>query len=109
MSLPTDLVSFKISAERLQIPLTRSPPPNDPQIESFVVDLIEKQVAMAEGDAVVLVDACVIRHGAREELNDFVKKTKFPVYSTPMGKTAVDENFECYGGVIVLIATIIIH
>ena len=64
---------------------------------------------MAEGDAVVLVDACVIPHGPREELNCFVKKTKSPVYPTPMGKTAVDENFECYGGVIVLKATIIIH
>ncbi|KAG5349535.1 hypothetical protein C0989_003292 [Termitomyces sp. Mn162] len=99
LSLPTDLVSAKISTERLRTPLTRSPPPNDPQIESFVVDLIAKQFEEAEGDVVVLVDACAIRHGVKEELNEFLKKTKFPVYSTPMGKTAVDENFERYGGI----------
>ncbi|KAG6901008.1 hypothetical protein C0995_002540 [Termitomyces sp. Mi166 len=99
LSLPTDLVSAKISTERLHTPLTRSPPPNEPQIESFVVDLIAKQFEEAEGDVVVLVDACAIRHGAKEELNEFLKKTKFPVYSTPMGKTAVDENFERYGGI----------
>ncbi|KAG5727919.1 putative pyruvate decarboxylase C13A11.06 [Termitomyces sp. T112] len=83
LSLPTDLVSANISTERLSIPLTRNPPPNDPQTESFVIDLIAKQFEVAEGDAVVLVDA----------------KTKFPVYSTPMGKTVVDENFERYGGI----------
>ncbi|KAG6864822.1 hypothetical protein C0993_008500 [Termitomyces sp. T159_Od127] len=99
LSLPTDLVSAKISTERLRTPLTRSPPPNNPQIESFVVDAIAKQFEEAQGDAVVLVDACVIRHGVKDELNEFLKKTKFPVYSTPMGKTAVDENFERYGGI----------
>ncbi|KAG6891359.1 hypothetical protein C0992_008474, partial [Termitomyces sp. T32_za158] len=99
LSLPTDLVSAKISTERLHTPLTRSPPPNNPQIESFVVDAIEKQFEEAQGDVVVLVDACVIRHGVKEELNEFLKKTKFPVFSTPMGKTAVDENFERYGGI----------
>lgn len=101
LSLPTDLVSAKISTERLRTPLTRSPPPNNPQIESFVVDAIAKQFEEAQGDAVVLVDACVIRHGVKEELNEFLRKTKFPVYSTPMGKTAVDENFERYGGVCI--------
>ena len=43
LSLPTDLVSAKISTERLRTPLTRSPPPNDPQIESFVIDTIVKR------------------------------------------------------------------
>ncbi|KAG6894240.1 hypothetical protein C0992_006957 [Termitomyces sp. T32_za158] len=99
LSLPTDLVSAKISTERLRTPLTRSQPPNDPQIESFVIDTIVKRLEEAGGDVVVLVDACAIRHGVKEELNEFLRKTKFPVYSTPMGKTAVDENFERYGGI----------
>ncbi|KAG6856421.1 hypothetical protein H0H87_004640 [Tephrocybe sp. NHM501043] len=99
MSLPTDLVSAKISTERLRTPLSRSPPHNDPQIESFVLDLIQKQFEEADGDAVVLVDACTIRHDSKGELKEFLQMTKFPVYSTPMGKTAIDENFERYGGI----------
>ncbi|KAG6830708.1 hypothetical protein H0H92_015184 [Tricholoma furcatifolium] len=99
LSLPTDLVSAKISTERLRTPLTRSPPHNDEQIESFVLDLIVKQFEEAEGDAVVLVDACTIRHDAKDELNEFIRKTKFPVYSAPMGKAAVDETYERYGGI----------
>ncbi|KAG6850282.1 hypothetical protein H0H93_015539 [Arthromyces matolae] len=99
LSLPTDLVSAKISTERLHTPLSRSAPPNNPQVESFVTDLIVKQVEDAEGDVVVLVDACALRHGVTEELNEFLRKTSFPVYSTPMGKTAVDESYERYGGI----------
>ncbi|KAG6884170.1 hypothetical protein C0992_006841 [Termitomyces sp. T32_za158] len=99
LSLPTDLVSAKISTERLRTPLTRNPPPNDPQIESFVIDTIVRILEEAGGDVVVLVDACAIRQGVKEELNEFLRKTKFPVYSTPMGKTTVDENFERYGGI----------
>ncbi|KAG6866293.1 hypothetical protein C0991_006389 [Blastosporella zonata] len=99
MALPTDLVSAKISTERLRTPLTRSPPHNDPQIESFVLDLVVKQFEQAQGDAVILVDACTIRHDTRDELKEFLEETKFPVYSTPMGKTAVDENYDRYGGI----------
>ncbi|KAF5382607.1 hypothetical protein D9615_002967 [Tricholomella constricta] len=99
ISLPTDLVHTKISSTRLRIPLTRSLPLNDPQVESFVLGQIVKLFEEAKGDALVLVDACTIRHDVREELNDFLKKTGFPVYAAPMGKTAVDENYERYGGI----------
>lgn len=102
LSLPTDLVYAQISSERLQIPLTNSPPPNDPKVESFVLDLVVKQFEEAKGDAVVLVDACTIRHDVRDEINDFLRKTGFPVYAAPMGKTAVDEDYDRYGGVRLL-------
>jgi pyruvate decarboxylase len=99
LSLPTDLVFKDISAERLKIPLARNPPNNDAQVESFVLDLICEQFEQAAGDVVVLVDACMIRHDVREEVNELLRKTGFPVYAAPMGKTAVDENYERYGGV----------
>ncbi|KAG5642153.1 hypothetical protein DXG03_003557 [Asterophora parasitica] len=99
IALPTDLVHQKISSESLRIPLTRSPPHNNPQVESFVLEQIVTLFEAAQGDAVVLVDACAIRHDVREELNDFLRKTGFPVYAAPMGKTAVDENYERYGGI----------
>ncbi|KXN93339.1 Pyruvate decarboxylase [Leucoagaricus sp. SymC.cos] len=99
MTVPTDMVHQEISGERLKIPLTRHTAPNDLQTEEFVLDLIQERVREAEGDLVVIVDACVIRFDAQQEVKDFLKATGFPVYSTPMGKTAIDESYNRYGGV----------
>lgn len=99
LTLPTDLVYTKISSAQLGIPLSRSPPPNDPDVEKFVLDEIVKLVEAVDNDAIFLVDACAIRHDVRDELDEMIRKTGFPVYSAPMGKTAVSEQYERYGGV----------
>ncbi|KAF8650164.1 hypothetical protein AX16_005398 [Volvariella volvacea WC 439] len=99
LTLPTDLVNEAISADRLQIPLDRNFPRNDPPVESFVLDLICNQVKAAAGDVVVLLDACTIRHDVCKEIKEFLSKTGFPVYAAPMGKTAIDENYDRYGGI----------
>ena len=64
-----------------------------------MINLIHERVTTAGGDVIVLVDACVIRHGVRKEVVDFLHETGFPVYASPMGKTAIDENNKRYGGV----------
>ena len=64
-----------------------------------MINLIHERVTAVGGDAIVLVDACVIRQGVRKEVVDFLHETGFPVYATPMGKTAIDENHKRYGGV----------
>ena len=97
--LPTDLVNEKISAESLRVPISRDLPPNDPQVEDFVLDLIHDKIEEANGDVIVLVDACAIRHDVRKELLELLEVTKFPVYAAPMGKTAISEDYERYGGV----------
>ena len=102
LSVPTDLVLAEISSARLRLPLNRNPPQNPPDVEAYVLDIISKQFEAAGGDVVVLVDACTIRHGAREEVNDFLRKTGFPVYAAPMGRTAINEDYERFGGVRVL-------
>jgi TPP-dependent 2-oxoacid decarboxylase len=99
LTLPTNLVFEKISSERLKIPLSRLPPPNDPEMEEFVLNEIVKLVEHAADDIVILVDACAIRHDVRDEVNELITRTGYPVYSAPMGKTAVSENYERYGGV----------
>ncbi|KAF8895454.1 thiamine diphosphate-binding protein [Infundibulicybe gibba] len=101
LTLPTDLVFEEISSSRLQIPISRNPPVNDPQVEEFVLSSIVKVVDDAHGDVVVLVDACAIRHDVRLELEQLLQKTGFPVYAAPMGKTSVDENYPRYGGIYV--------
>lgn len=99
MTLPTDTAYEKVSAERLRIPLSRNPPTVEPDIEDFVINEILKLVEEAKGDAILLVDACTIRHHVVEEVRELARKTKLPVYSAPMGKSAVPEGYERYGGV----------
>ena len=99
LSLPTDVAYERISAARLGIHLNREPPENAPDIEASVIESIYKLVKEADCDVVVLVDACTIRHRIKKELREFLDKTQLPVYATPMGKTAIDEDYPRYGGV----------
>ena len=102
--LPTDIVHERIPATRLKTPLNIVPPANEPEIEAFVLDEIVKLVegvtkGEEKGEVVVLVDGCAIRHCVKEEVDELVRKTGFPVFAAPMGKTALDESYERYGGV----------
>jgi pyruvate decarboxylase len=99
LMLPTDRVYNKIPRARLDKPLQSNPKPNDPHTEEFVLREIQKLVERAGSEAVILVDACTIRHDVTEETWDLIDRTGFPVYSAPMGKTAVPEDYERYGGV----------
>ncbi|KAI6041421.1 thiamine diphosphate-binding protein [Pisolithus marmoratus] len=101
LTLPFDLVGEKVPAKRLKVPLLRTPPPNDPEVEAYVLAEIVKLVEEAGNDIVILVDACTIRHGVRAEVLDLVDETHFPVYAAPMGKTAVSEQHDCYGGIYI--------
>ncbi|KAH9481895.1 Putative pyruvate decarboxylase C3G9.11c [Psilocybe cubensis] len=102
LALPTDLVTQEISSDSLQFPLSRYVAQNDPAAEKFVVDRISHLFgqSMAQGEeAVVLVDLGAIRHDVVKEVYDLVNRTGFPVFCTPMAKTAIDETYERYGGV----------
>ncbi|KAF8908910.1 thiamine diphosphate-binding protein [Gymnopilus junonius] len=101
LTLPTDMVLQEVSSERLNIPLSNEPQINPPLKEEFVLQTIHERVQEADGDVVVIVDACVIRHGVRDEVQDFLGETGFPVYATPMGKTAINENYKRYGGIYI--------
>jgi pyruvate decarboxylase len=101
LTLPTDLAYTLIPSGRLSTPLTRLPTPNDTQTEKFVLDSIVKLCEDSKGDAIVLVDAGTIRHDVREEVKELVRAWKVPVYSAPMGKSALDESEEGYGGIYV--------
>ncbi|KLO14832.1 pyruvate decarboxylase [Schizopora paradoxa] len=102
LTLPTDLSFAKIPAvKRLQTPLALETPLNDPEVEKVVVREIIKEIHDADKDAVILVDACAIRHHVVDETAELIKRTGFPVYSAPMGKTAVSETNDRYGGLYV--------
>lgn len=99
LTLPTDTAYENVSSERLRIPLSRNPPTAEPEIEDFVIKEVMNLVKEANGDAILLVDACTIRHHVVEEVRELALKTKLPVYSAPMGKSAIPEGYERYGGV----------
>jgi len=85
-------------------PLSHCIPPNEPAVEKFVVDKIAKLAEAAQSGSgkdgiVILVDACAIRHHVRDEVRNLCEKTGFPVYAAPMGKTAINEEYDRYGGV----------
>ncbi|KAI8994177.1 pyruvate decarboxylase [Trametes punicea] len=101
LMLPTDIAYQRIPAKRLKTLLSIEPPANDPEVEKFVLDEIVKLVEEAQNDVIILVDACAIRHGVKKEVEQLYKRTGFPVYSAPMGKSAVSESYERYGGIYV--------
>ena len=98
------MVNERIPAIGLNTPLNLVPPENEPEIEAYVLDEIVRLVEGAtqgedKGEIVVLVDVGAVRHHAKEEVEELVQKVGFPVFAAPMGKTAVDETNERYGGV----------
>lgn len=99
LTLPTDLVYAKIPSGRLRIPLQTVPPPNEPDVQEFVLDEIFGLIKEAKGNVVIIVDACAVRHHVIEETRELVRRTGFPVYSTPMGKGAITEGEDRFGGV----------
>ncbi|CAI6338428.1 unnamed protein product [Periconia digitata] len=98
IGLPSDLVTKKVDGDRLNKPLDLAYPPNEPEKESYVVDVVLKYLHEAR-NPVILVDACAIRHRALKETHDFIVKSGIPVFVAPMGKGAVDETLPNYGGV----------
>ncbi|KAK3384762.1 thiamine diphosphate-binding protein [Podospora didyma] len=96
--LPTDMVEKKVEGQRLGTPIDLSELENDVEREDYVVDVVLRYLHAAQRP-IILVDACAIRHRVLSEVQDLVKKTKLPVFVTPMGKGAVNENEPTYGGV----------
>jgi len=99
ITLPTDLVNATVSATPLETPLDFTIPENCLATEAVVLDEIAKQVSVAQERVVVIVDGCALRHGVTGEVKDLLEKTKFPVFVAPMGKSAVDESYDRFGGV----------
>ena len=98
ITLPTDIVQKKVEGERLKTPIDLSFPPNQPEKEDYVVDVVLKYLQAAKSP-VILVDACAQRHHVLEEVHELIEKSGLPFFVAPMGKGAVDETLPGYGGV----------
>ncbi|EON65157.1 pyruvate decarboxylase [Coniosporium apollinis CBS 100218] len=98
ISLPSDMVQKKVEGERLKTPLDLEFPPNEPEKEDYVVDVVLRALHAAK-NPIILVDACAIRHRALEETHELISKSGIPTFVAPMGKGAVNETLPNYGGV----------
>ena len=98
IALPTDTVQKKVEGARLAAPLDLSFRKNDPEKEKYVTDMILKALYAAKSP-IILVDSCAIRHRVLAETHALIEMSNMPVFVTPMGKGAVNENHPQYGGV----------
>ncbi|GAA6058075.1 hypothetical protein JCM3770_002249 [Rhodotorula araucariae] len=116
LTLPTDLVFIPVDKKRLETPIIPEvvafdnthilPTGKKVQDETqkrleFVVKEIERLWESSK-EPIVLLDACAIRYGVGHLVRDLVQATKVKFYTTPMGRTAIDEDPENgFGGVYI--------
>ena len=98
IALPTDMVQKKVEGEKLKTKIDLHHPPNEPEKEDYVVDVVLKYLHQAK-NPIILVDACAQRHRVLDEVHQLVEKSGLPTFVTPMGKGAVNEALPNYGGV----------
>lgn len=91
LGLPANLVEAKLPASLLDTPIDVSLAPNDPEAQEEVVNTVLGLIRDAR-NPIILVDACASRHACKEEARQLVEATQFPVYTTPMGKSTIDEG-----------------
>ncbi|KAG7664143.1 uncharacterized protein J8A68_002326 [[Candida] subhashii] len=100
IGLPANLVDLKVPASLLDTPLDLSLRPNDPEAQDEVIENVQKLISEAT-NPIILVDACASRHDCKKEVEQLVDLTNFPVFTTPMGKSGVNESHPRFGGVYV--------
>lgn len=98
--LPTDLVFKEVDANLLETPLDLSTSPNHEETENEVVSVISELIYKSS-NTIILADACAIRHRVLDELHELIDKTELPAFVSPMGKGAINEESQPFGGVYV--------
>ncbi|SCV71113.1 BQ2448_2701 [Microbotryum intermedium] len=106
LTLPTDLVFSPVDASRLDTPVIpdgfsaddKTMLPSGEKIDESkmkVVDFVTKEITRlwdAAKNPTILIDACAIRYGVTHLVRDLVEATQVKYYTTPMGKSALDED-----------------
>ncbi|BGP14737.1 hypothetical protein JCM10213v2_002688 [Rhodosporidiobolus nylandii] len=116
LTLPTDLVYAPVDKRRLAKPvIPKSVGYDDQDVlptgkkveqeEQKRLEFVVKEITRLWDDAkepIILIDACAIRYGVGHLVRDLVKATGVKFYTTPMGRSAIDEDPENgFGGVYV--------
>lgn len=91
IAIPSNMVDMKVTSTRLEKPIDLSVVPNDEASQKEVIDRVLTMISKAKSP-VILVDACASRHNCKDEVQQLVEITQFPVFVTPMGKGTIDEG-----------------
>ncbi|CCG84848.1 protein of unknown function [Taphrina deformans PYCC 5710] len=100
LGIPTDMAYAEVSAKPLETKLDLSPRENEEELETYLIDEVLGLIHGAKAP-IILVDACAIRHRVLDEVNQLIRRTHFPVFCTPMGKSAISEELPEFGGVYI--------
>jgi len=97
IGIPTDTCFAKVSSATLKTPIVTSLEPNNEASENEVVTEIRKLLE-SKSNPIIIVDGGAVRHQVLPEVSQLIEVTPFPVFTTPMGKGAVDEKHPRFGG-----------
>ncbi|KAK6005405.1 hypothetical protein QM012_007047 [Aureobasidium pullulans] len=97
IQLPADMVDVKVSAAGLKTKISL-PPTSDGDSESKVSGRILELMHSAK-KPLIFVDGESRCLDILDEINELVKTTKWPVWTSPFGKGLVDEHLESFQGI----------
>ena len=97
IGIPTNVGELSVDSALLNTPINLAMPENDAEAQAEVVERLVALIEEAK-NPVILVDACAARHDVRKETARLAEVTQFPVFATPMGKSAFDESNPRFGG-----------
>ncbi|KAH7231460.1 hypothetical protein FSOLCH5_003632 [Fusarium solani] len=93
---PACLVTGKVPPPTDKLDL--SIPGYDSLLEDQVVDKVVSRIENAK-KPLIIVDGFTYRFGVKKQVNDLVRSTNFPTFTTPFGKGLVDEDMHNFQGV----------
>lgn len=92
-----DYVHVPVSAERLRTDISVLHPVNAKSEEAAITKIV--QAVLSAKNPLLLVDCLAARHNASQETRQLVDILDFPVFTTSMGKSIVNETHPKYCGV----------
>ncbi|KAL1921493.1 uncharacterized protein VTP21DRAFT_11209 [Calcarisporiella thermophila] len=97
LSIPTDVVSHKITVDMQPLPLKKKQQCTSEEFEA-TLEAILQEVEKAK-HPVILVDGCVVRHKVIRETTELVERTGLAFFASPFAKGAIDESHPQFRGV----------
>ena len=78
-------------------PIDLSLPENPRDVEDAAINQIVEEIHKSKR-TIVIADVGTTRYSTTKEFLDFVEKTGFRVFTSPMGKGVIPENHPLFGG-----------
>jgi pyruvate decarboxylase len=98
IGLSVDIAYETIDSSGLEVPILTTLEPNDPTLERKVVGQIRELLEGSRNPSII-VDGGAVRHQVINEAHKLIEITKFPAFTTAMGKGALDETMPEFAGV----------